>query len=55
VQNNAQDGGPLMGNIMKISPGCECSHNGGVVAMGKEPSFASIRCVLAAYKGRQKA
>ena len=52
AQNNAQEsqvGGPLTGNIVEVSPWCEFSHEGALVAVGIEPSFASIRCVLAAY------
>jgi hypothetical protein len=34
AQNKAQDGGPITGNIMKVSPWCEFPHNkGGVVAI----------------------
>jgi hypothetical protein len=31
AQNNAQDDSPLTGNIMKISPWYEFSHEGGVL------------------------
>ena len=45
AQNNAKDGAPPRGNIMETPPRCEFSYKGGLVGMGKESSFASIRYV----------
>jgi hypothetical protein len=49
AQNDEQDAGPLTSNIVGASPWRDFSHEGGVVAVGKEPSFASVRCVMDAY------